>query len=825
MRKSINNLLIGTAGIIVILLAVFSFLRPRTLSSDKILAKYRQVDNCSPIEIRYPYDETIFPPEIIPPKFEWFDTNERADSWLISIDFQDGEKGVTFLSDKKEWTPPEEQWSKIKHRSTEKKAKITIWGFEREGANNFLSKAKISISTSKDSVGAPIFYREVNLPFSEAVKDPSRIRWRFGEISSSEQPPIVLEKLPVCGNCHSFSSNGSLLGMDVDYANDKGSYTIVPTAQEMVLEKENIITWSDYKKEDNELTFGLLSQISPDGKYVVSTVKDRSVFVAVPNLEFSQLFFPVKGILVVYFLESGEFHALPGADDKKYVQSNPSWSPDGKTIVFARSRAITLKSIREKGDVLLTIDECREFINRDSLFIYDLYRIPFNDGIGGTPEPLQGASNDGYSNYFAKYSPDGKWIVFCKAKSFMLLQKDSELYIMPAEGGEAKRLSCNTSLMNSWHSWSPNSKWLVFSSKVNSPYTQLFLTHIDEEGNSSPPVLLSQFTAADRAANIPEFVNIKSNGLRKIDENFIDDFSYLRVAMQYMKTDDYENAEIACQKALKINPDNIEAQLQIARIFARQDRLNEAVAHSREAIRIDGQSSEAHAQLGNLLWASGQRKEGMKHLNEAVSLDPENSDSHIKLGQALFDQGKNDEALEHLNKAASLTSNAKTHGTIANVLIKNGQIDPGIAHYRKALEFEPDDMHILNNLAMILLRQNKPEQAAAYYHRALKNNPNALPSINGLAILLLNTNDPTHRNLEEAIQLATKGCELTHYQEPESLVLLADAYAKAGNFKEAIVNANAALRLANSRGITRLAVIIKKRIELYQMNKNVPESN
>jgi len=25
------------------------------------------------------------------------------------------------------------------------------------------------------------------------------------------------------------------------------------------------------------------------------------------------------------------------------------------------------------------------------------------------------------SNYFAKYSPDGKWIVFCKAKSFMLL--------------------------------------------------------------------------------------------------------------------------------------------------------------------------------------------------------------------------------------------------------------------------------------------------------------------------------------------------------------------------------------------------------------------
>ena len=34
----------------------------------------------------------------------------------------------------------------------------------------------------------------------------------------------------------------------------------------------------------------------------------------------------------------------------------------------------------------------------------------------------------------------GSWIVFCKARSYMLLQRDSELYIIPAEGGEARRL-------------------------------------------------------------------------------------------------------------------------------------------------------------------------------------------------------------------------------------------------------------------------------------------------------------------------------------------------------------------------------------------------
>jgi len=37
---------------------------------------------------------------------------------------------------------------------------------------------------------------------------------------------------------------------------------------------DKIITWDDYKKEDGVYTYGLLSQISSDGRFVLSTVKD-----------------------------------------------------------------------------------------------------------------------------------------------------------------------------------------------------------------------------------------------------------------------------------------------------------------------------------------------------------------------------------------------------------------------------------------------------------------------------------------------------------------------------------------------------------------------
>jgi hypothetical protein len=38
--------------------------------------------------------------------------------------------------------------------------------------------------------------------------------------------------------------------------------------------------------------------------------------------------------------------------------------------------------------------------------------------------------------------------------------------------------------------------------EANSPYTQLFLTHINDDGESSPPVVLEHMTNPDRAANI-----------------------------------------------------------------------------------------------------------------------------------------------------------------------------------------------------------------------------------------------------------------------------------------------------------------------------------
>lgn len=124
---------------------------------------------------------------------------------------------------------------------------------------------------------------QVNVHFGSTLISGSRA----SRALASRQVFSGLDKLPVCGNCHSFSTDGRVLGMDVDYANDKGSYVITDVEKTMTLATSDVITWSDYKRNEKDPTYGLLSQVSPDGRYVVSTVKDRSVFVPRDDLAFS----------------------------------------------------------------------------------------------------------------------------------------------------------------------------------------------------------------------------------------------------------------------------------------------------------------------------------------------------------------------------------------------------------------------------------------------------------------------------------------------------------------------------------------------------------
>jgi hypothetical protein len=357
----------------------------------------------------------------------------------------------------------------------------------------------------------------------------------------------------------------------------------------MSLQNKDVLSWSSIK--DNTASpsrIGFMSQVSPDGRYILTMLRDlraqlgKSYYlVNFQDYRFLQVFYPTRGILAWYDRVTGKKQPLPGADDERFVQTNAVWSPDGKFVVFARAEARAPETPGQKIPRHANDPE-------ETQIRYDLYRIPFNGGKGGVPVPIEGASNNGMSNSFPKVSPDGRWIVFVESRNAQLMRPDSQLYIVPFAGGVARRLRCNTPLMNSWHSFSPNGRWMVFSSKSRSPYTQMFLTHLDKEGNSSPAILIDNATAANRAVNIPEFVNIPSNGLMEIDVPAADSYRLLDIASD----------------------------------LASQGKIDEAVAEWKGVLEMDPRNASAHNNLGAALTMQGKTAEGMKHLREAREIDP-----------------------------------------------------------------------------------------------------------------------------------------------------------------------------------------------------------
>jgi hypothetical protein len=177
LSKSLKWLAVSlTIVVFAVIAAVLSCSRQFDVQTADVLAGYDDSAEYSGLTIDYPLNETLFPPEIAPPTLHWTDSNVQCDTWLVTIKFPDDQGRASFLTDVPQWTPEPAQWEQVKQRSLEQEATVAVLGVNRSAPQTILSGARVTISTSVDAVGAPLFYREVNLPFIEAVKELSRTR-------------------------------------------------------------------------------------------------------------------------------------------------------------------------------------------------------------------------------------------------------------------------------------------------------------------------------------------------------------------------------------------------------------------------------------------------------------------------------------------------------------------------------------------------------------------------------------------------------------------------------------------------------------------------
>jgi tetratricopeptide (TPR) repeat protein len=782
------------------------------------------------ITIDYPLNGSMFPPDIAPPTFLWRDPAPAADLWRIDVDFGKGlapmhvesrgermrigeidprcvsvNNKLPVLTPEQAaahtWKPDAATWAAVEKHAGGGPITISIRGYASANPSQPQSGADMQMSVSADPVNAPIFYRDVPLMPSETEKGFIKplaesatplIAWRVRNVAEPASH-VVMTDLHTCANCHSFSSNGKTLGLDMDGPqNDKGLYALASVQKKMTVATDNMVSWSSFRGEEGaKLRVGFMSQVSPDGRFVVTTIRPpgttSSQFYYVSNFKdyrFLQVFYPTRGILAWYDRTARTLKPLPGADDPHFIQSNAVWSPDGKYLVF--SRAVAKDPYRPDGKMAAYANDPLEVQIQ-----YDLYRIPFNDGKGGTPEPIAGASQNGMSNSFPKISPDGKWIVFVEAHNGQLMRPDGKLYIVPTTGGAARRMNCNTPVMNSWHSFSPNGRWLVFSSKSRSPYTQMFLTHIDADGHDTPAILIENSTAANRAVNIPEFINMPPAGIDHIDTPAIDFYKQFDVAEDLVKKGQYAAALPEWVKALAMDPSDAHALNNYGQTLARAGETDKAIAELRKALAARPEYPEAENNLGFVLAAAGRSDDAVEHYHRAIDLKPAYAEAHANLGRTLTGQGRLPEAIDQFQQALAINADyAEAHNYLGFALASENHLDEAAAEYRRAIDDDAKYADAYNNLGVVLARQQRIDEAIESFNKAIALDPSCVGVESNLGHALLATDrvDEAIPHLQRAVQA-----------NPQSADLQSDlgaALAERGRIDEAIPHFELALQIA-----------------------------
>lgn len=180
-------------------------------------------------------------------------------------------------------------------------------------------------------------------------------------------------------------------------------------------------------------------------------------------------------------------------------------------------------------------------------------------------------------------------------------------------------------------------------------------------------------------------------------------------------------AELACNDALRLNPDYADAHNNLANVLLAQGRTGEAAEACRAALASRADFADAHVTLGYALYLLGDYARAVTHERRALELDADNILALNNLGNALARQGDNPGALAAFGRALTIAPNdAQTHNNLAWVYASTGDLAQAAEHFEKAVAADGQLFAAWFNLAQIDERLQRNDRAKEAYSVALR---------------------------------------------------------------------------------------------------------
>ena len=273
---------------------------------------------------------------------------------------------------------------------------------------------------------------------------------------------------------------------------------------------------------------------------------------------------------------------------------------------------------------------------------------------------------------------------------------------------------------------------------------------------------------------------------------------YNNLAVSLLEGGQLPEAEVQCRLAVTLFPRYADAHYNLGNIYMAEKKLAEAEKEYRLALRLMPDSFQTHNNLANDLHQEKKPAEAEKEYLKAIEINPDFAELHRNYSVLLCDLERYPEAVLQFREYFRLDPEPYAEFLLAKGLESAGQPAEAAVHYRNVLKTDPKSIGTHFELAATLTLLGQYADAMDHYREVLRLQPDHLGALRNLAWILATSSQPQLRNGEEAVKLALRACDLTHYKATDKLDALAAAYAEASRFDDAVKTAEAAIEIVRT---------------------------
>ena len=258
------------------------------------------------------------------------------------------------------------------------------------------------------------------------------------------------------------------------------------------------------------------------------------------------------------------------------------------------------------------------------------------------------------------------------------------------------------------------------------------------------------------------------------------------LGLSLMMDDKLEAAQQAFDRAIKLAPDSSGALLQRARVRAMRGDRPEAIADLDKAIRIAPDEVVPLVLRARIHQQAGDAERAAADIERVLAKHPDHPAAIELRGLIAAERNDYPAAIRDFRKlVAQKPDDAVIMAQLAMLYMAAKQPRQAIRRFTRSIELDEKNFGSWRGRSDAEISIGDHKAARADLEKALELQPDDAGVLNNLAWLLATSPDDAIRDGKRAIELARKACEETQWKQPHIISTLAAGYAETGDFAEA----------------------------------------